>query len=124
MATWNWTELMLLIILLSYKSWSTIENVIYSFVFYLYFYKLSDFAVGAPYDGPNGRGAVYIFYGSKDGTRKKHGQVIYAEAIQTRSGVSLSTFGFSISGGMDLDGNEYPDMAVGSYLSDAAFFFR
>lgn len=83
----------------------------------------SDFAVGAPYDGPNGRGAVYIYYGSKEGIRKKYGQVIYAEAIQSAS-VSLSTFGFSLAGGIDLDGNEYPDMAVGSYLSDAAFFFR
>lgn len=83
-----------------------------------------DFAVGAPYDGPNGRGAVYIYYGSKDGIRKKYGQVLYSEAIQIGSISSLSTFGFSLAGGMDLDGNEYPDMAVGSYLSDAAFFFR
>ncbi|CAH2004735.1 unnamed protein product [Acanthoscelides obtectus] len=82
-----------------------------------------DFAVGAPYDGPNGNGAVYIYYGSKDGVHKKFGQVIYAEVIQTGSRY-LSTFGFSIAGGLDLDGNEYPDMAVGAYLSDSAFFFR
>nr|CAH7714873.1 unnamed protein product [Callosobruchus chinensis] len=82
-----------------------------------------DFAVGAPYDGPNGNGAVYIYYGSRDGVHKKFGQVIYAEVIQTGSRY-LSTFGFSISGGLDLDGNEYPDMAVGAYLSDSAFFFR
>ncbi|CAH1154080.1 unnamed protein product [Phaedon cochleariae] len=82
-----------------------------------------DFAVGAPYDGPNGRGAVYIYYGSKEGIRQKHGQVIFAEDIHFNHGPT-TTFGFSLAGGMDLDGNEYPDMAVGAYLSDAAFFFR
>ncbi|CAH1104262.1 unnamed protein product [Psylliodes chrysocephalus] len=82
-----------------------------------------DFAVGAPYDGPHGRGAVYIFYGSAAGIRQKYGQVIYAEDI---TGVRqyLTTFGFSLAGGLDLDNNEYPDMAVGAYLSDSAFFFR
>lgn len=78
--------------------------------------------MGAPYDGPDGLGAVYIYYGSRDGIRKKFGQVIYGQSIQSRT--TVSTFGFSISGGMDLDGNEYPDMAVGSYLTDTAFFFR
>ncbi|KAJ8912906.1 hypothetical protein NQ315_017236 [Exocentrus adspersus] len=81
-----------------------------------------DFAIGAPYDGPNGRGAVYIYYGSKEGIRKKFGQVIYAEVLESK--VPVTTFGFSIAGGMDLDGNDYPDMAVGAYLSDSAFFFR
>ncbi|XP_023310590.1 integrin alpha-PS2 isoform X3 [Anoplophora glabripennis] len=81
-----------------------------------------DFAVGAPYAGSDGRGAVYIYYGSKQGIRKKSEQVIYAKDIETN--IPLQTFGFSISGGMDLDGNDYPDMAVGAYLSDTAFFFR
>ena len=35
----------------------------------------SDFAVGAPYDGPNHQGAVYIFLGSRDGVMKKPSQV-------------------------------------------------
>ncbi|XP_057656467.1 integrin alpha-PS2 isoform X1 [Diorhabda carinulata] len=82
-----------------------------------------DFAVGAPYDGPNGRGAVYIYYGSKEGIRQKFGQVIYAEAI-SGGRQYLTTFGFSLTGGLDLDDNEYPDMAVGAYLSNSAFFFR
>lgn len=77
-----------------------------------------DFAVGAPYE--NGRGAVYIYHGSEKGVRKKYSQVIHAEAM----GMDIATFGFSISGGLDLDGNDYPDMIVGAYLSDAAFFFR
>lgn len=79
-----------------------------------------DFAVGAPYDGTNERGAVYIYHGSPNGVREKYSQVIYAEAV----GRDVATFGFSISGGLDLDGNDYPDMLVGAYLSDSAFFFR
>lgn len=81
-----------------------------------------DFAVGAPYDGPHGRGAVYIYYGSKDGPLAKASQVIYAEDVGG-SGY-LSTFGFSLSGGIDLDGNVYPDLAVGAYEANKSFFFK
>jgi hypothetical protein len=35
----------------------------------------TDFAVGAPYDGVTGRGAVYIFQGSSTGVRKEFTQV-------------------------------------------------
>ncbi|KAG5683654.1 hypothetical protein PVAND_012923 [Polypedilum vanderplanki] len=80
-----------------------------------------DFAVGAPYDGPNNRGAVYIFHGSRDGPLKKASQVIYAEDIV---GSTLSTFGFSLSGGIDLDGNQYPDMVVGAYDSNLAIVLK
>lgn len=80
-----------------------------------------DFAVGAPYDGPNNRGAVYIFHGSREGPLKKASQVIYAEDIV---GSTLSTFGFSLSGGIDLDGNQYPDMVVGAYDSNLAIVLK
>lgn len=80
-----------------------------------------DFAVGAPYDGPNGRGAVYIYHGSPTGPLEKYSQVIFAEEIL---GTSLNTFGFSVSGGVDLDGNMYPDMVVGAYESNKAIVFR
>lgn len=78
--------------------------------------------MGAPYDGPEERGAVYIYHGSEKGVRSKYSQVIYAEDVSRFN--SLSTFGFSITGGLDLDQNEYPDMAVGAYLSNSAYFFR
>lgn len=42
--------------------------------FIIYFYFI-DFAVGAPYDGPHGKGAVYIYHGSNAGVRKKYSQV-------------------------------------------------
>lgn len=34
-----------------------------------------DFAVGAPYSGPRGEGAVYIYRGSKAGVRERPDQV-------------------------------------------------
>lgn len=80
-----------------------------------------DFAVGAPYDGPNNKGAVYIYHGSKEGPLAKHSQVIYAEDLNIPY---LSTFGFSLSGGLDLDGNLYPDLVVGAYESSKAIFFK
>lgn len=36
-----------------------------------------DFAVGAPYDGVDGGGAVYIFHGSRDGKLDDNPQVVY-----------------------------------------------
>ncbi|KAF4525253.1 hypothetical protein B566_EDAN012788 [Ephemera danica] len=82
--------------------------------------RYEDFAVGAPYDGPQERGAVYIFHGSKLGVREKHSQVVYAEEV----GPTLSTFGFSVAGGHDLDENEYPDLLVGAYESNTIVYFR
>jgi integrin alpha 8 len=56
--------------------------------------------------------------------RKKYSQVILAEDIVPQPSRAPQTFGFSLTGGLDLDGNQYPDMAVGAYLSNKAFFFR
>ena len=81
---------------------------------------VSDIAVGAPYDGINGRGAVYIYHGSDKGIMEKPSQVIFAEDVLP----ALSTFGFSISGGVDLDENEYPDLVVGAYEADTTVFLR
>lgn len=81
-----------------------------------------DFAVGAPYDGPAGRGAVYVYHGSRDGPLPKASQVIYAEDMPGLK--PLSTFGFSLSGGIDLDGNMYPDLAVGAYESNAVITLK
>lgn len=80
-----------------------------------------DIAVGAPYDGPNGRGVVYIYHGSKAGLLKEPSQIIHAEDVQ---GQAMSTFGFSLSGGIDLDGNMYPDLVVGAYESSKAVTFK
>ncbi|XP_053626129.1 integrin alpha-V isoform X2 [Plodia interpunctella] len=79
-----------------------------------------DIAVGAPYAGENGRGVVYIYQGSTHGIREKYSQAIAAEDVSP----SMSTFGFSLSGGVDLDGNSYPDLVVGAYKSDSAVLFK
>lgn len=81
-----------------------------------------DFAVGAPYDGPNGCGAIYIYHGSSSGPLEKYSQVIFAEDLAGMT--NLKTFGFSLSGGIDLDGNMYPDLVVGAYESNKAIVFR
>ena len=44
--------------------------------------------------------------------------MVYAEQVS----VNLKTFGFSVAGGLDVDGNEYVDMVVGAYDSDRKIF--
>ncbi|KAI5641647.1 integrin alpha domain-containing protein [Phthorimaea operculella] len=79
-----------------------------------------DIAVGAPYGGEHGRGVVYIYHGSASGIREKYSQAITAEEMAP----GLTTFGFSLSGGVDLDDNYYPDLAVGAYKSDSVVFLK
>lgn len=81
--------------------------------------KYEDLAVGAPYD-VNG-GSVYIFMGSSSGIKSTPAQIIRASTV---SSLGLSTFGYSLSGGLDMDQNGYPDLAVGSYADDSIFILR
>ena len=37
---------------------------------------------------------------------------------------TISTFGWSLSAGMDLDSNEYPDLLIGAYESANAVYLR
>ncbi|XP_046731047.1 integrin alpha-7 isoform X2 [Silurus meridionalis] len=74
----------------------------------------SDFAVGAPFDG---HGKVFIFRGSAEGIETKPSQILDGLHF------GVSRFGYSISGGLDIDGNLYPDLAIGS-LSDQVVLFR
>ncbi|XP_036025561.1 integrin alpha-7 isoform X1 [Onychomys torridus] len=73
-----------------------------------------DIAVGAPFDGD---GKVFIYHGSSLGVVVKPSQVLEGEAVDIKS------FGYSLSGGLDVDGNDYPDLLVGS-LADTAALFR
>uniref|UniRef100_A0A182M095 Uncharacterized protein n=1 Tax=Anopheles culicifacies TaxID=139723 RepID=A0A182M095_9DIPT len=84
---------------------------------------LDDVAIGAPYES-SGTGCVYIHFGTKDGA-------LSPEPVQTINPGELftsnwRTFGSSLAGGHDLDGNSYPDLIVGSYGSDrvTALFAR
>ncbi|KAM4728687.1 integrin alpha-6-like isoform 1-T2 [Anableps anableps] len=76
-----------------------------------------DFAVGAPHED-SGAGKVYIYHGSAS-------REFPNKATQVLSGKSFGVrqFGYSLAGNMDLDGNFYPDLAVGS-LSDSVLAFK
>ncbi|KAF4086623.1 hypothetical protein AMELA_G00085660 [Ameiurus melas] len=78
-----------------------------------------DVAIGAPQE-EDLRGAIYIYNGRKSGITSSFSQRITGSVL----GHSLSMFGQSISGGIDVDGNGYPDVAVGAFLSDAAVVIR
>lgn len=82
-----------------------------------------DIAVGAPYDGRDNHGAVYIFMGRRSGLSDEPDQIIYAEDVRGE-GSKLLSFGFSLSGGLDLDGNSYPDLLIGDYKADRAVLLR
>uniref|UniRef100_A0A667ZLE4 Integrin subunit alpha 7 n=1 Tax=Myripristis murdjan TaxID=586833 RepID=A0A667ZLE4_9TELE len=72
-----------------------------------------DIAVGAPFDGD---GKVFIYRGSDAGIETKPAQVLDGRDFDVKR------FGYSISGGLDIDKNQYPDLAVGS-LNDSVVLF-
>ncbi|NXY25023.1 ITA3 protein, partial [Atrichornis clamosus] len=67
-----------------------------------------DIAVGAPFEG---HGKVYIYHSSAEGLRDRPRQVISGSDLGP---TKIKTFGYSLSGGLDMDGNSYPDLLVGS----------
>ncbi|XP_068193649.1 integrin alpha-3-like [Antennarius striatus] len=75
-----------------------------------------DFAVGAPF---HEAGSVMIWSGSSEGVSTEPSQVIWGHGVSSR----FSTFGYSLSGGLDVDGNKYPDLLVGS-LDDTVALLR
>ncbi|XP_067650565.1 integrin alpha-4-like [Haliotis asinina] len=81
----------------------------------------ADVAVGAPYED-EGRGAVYIYHGGEGGVSAEPMQRIGGRDINDTE--TVTSFGWSISKPADVDGNDYPDIAVGAYLSDSAVILR
>ncbi|XP_062993445.1 integrin alpha-3 [Elgaria multicarinata webbii] len=75
-----------------------------------------DIAIGAPFEGA---GKVYIYHSGVGGLIDKPRQIISGEDI----GPGIKTFGYSFSGGMDVDGNSYPDLLVGT-LSENIVLLR
>ncbi|GBP30999.1 Integrin alpha-PS1 [Eumeta japonica] len=68
-----------------------------------------DVIIGSPYEG---NGVIYVHLGNrKTGLEEKPDQVIASESLP----YVMRTFGYSLSGGMDLDANGYPDLLVGAY---------
>lgn len=84
-----------------------------------------DFAIGAPF-ADDSQGAVFIYHGNTpEKFSKKPAQEIYGSQFKKQTGgVDLKTFGASLTGGVDIDGNGYPDIAVGAYESDMSFLLR
>ncbi|NWH67044.1 ITA3 protein, partial [Geococcyx californianus] len=76
-----------------------------------------DIAVGAPFEG---LGKVYIYHSSAEGLLAKPRQVISGSDLGP---ASMQTFGYSLSGGLDVDGNSYPDLLVGS-LAERVILLR
>uniref|UniRef100_A0A3P8RXC4 Integrin subunit alpha 6 n=1 Tax=Amphiprion percula TaxID=161767 RepID=A0A3P8RXC4_AMPPE len=72
-----------------------------------------DIAVGAPYDGS---GRVFLFYGSSGRINTNPAQIL------SPGSKTVNLFGYSLAGNLDVDDNQYPDLAVGS-LSDSVFVF-
>ncbi|VDK85685.1 unnamed protein product [Litomosoides sigmodontis] len=87
----------------------------------------NDFAIGAPFAN-NGKGVVYIYLGaeSPDTFNPEPVQVITTDELpqQHLHLKPLKTFGFSLSGGSDLDGNGYNDLVVGAFASDTVTILR
>lgn len=78
----------------------------------------NDVAIGAPYEDE--KGAVYIYHGGNKGNPNTYAQRISAEKISPQ----ISGFGISISRGLDIDGNSYPDILIGAYANSSAVLLR
>ncbi|XP_037664719.1 integrin alpha-3 isoform X2 [Choloepus didactylus] len=76
-----------------------------------------DIAVGAPFEDS---GAVYIYHSGSRGLPRQPQQVIRGKDLGL---TGKATFGYSLSGRMDVDENLYPDLLVGS-LSDRIVLLR
>ncbi|VDM66495.1 unnamed protein product, partial [Strongylus vulgaris] len=84
----------------------------------------NDFAVGAPFAN-KGIGAVYVYLGAKSRKefRKVPSQIILGSDLPNLRR-PLKSFGFSLSGGSDLDGNGYPDLVVGAVTEGVVTILR
>ncbi|XP_074623390.1 integrin alpha-9-like isoform X2 [Acropora palmata] len=80
----------------------------------------NDVAIGAPMEGEDGSGAVYIYHGSSNGIKQPYSQKIVGSLIHQ----GIKMFGISVAGNVDMDKNGYPDIVVGAYASDKAVLIR
>ncbi|XP_017793585.1 PREDICTED: integrin alpha-8-like [Habropoda laboriosa] len=77
-----------------------------------------DIAVGAPYEEETG--AIYIFNGNSNGLLKHYSQKI----IGKQFGNNIRGFGISIAEPRDINHDKYPDIAVGSFLSEQTILIK
>lgn len=79
----------------------------------------NDLAVGAPFEGD---GAVYIYLGSSSGLKTTPSQKIVPIKRDIKSNNFM--FGHTISRGVDIDQNEYNDVAIGAPEAERVFLYR
>ncbi|XP_054451386.1 integrin alpha-9 [Pteronotus mesoamericanus] len=78
-----------------------------------------DVAIGAPKED-DFSGAVYIYHGDAGGIVPQYSMKLSGQKISP----VLRMFGQSISGGIDMDGNGYPDVTIGAFMSDSVVLLR
>ncbi|KAJ8334570.1 hypothetical protein SKAU_G00402090, partial [Synaphobranchus kaupii] len=78
-----------------------------------------DVAIGAPKEDEY-TGAVYIYHGDPMGIINKYSMKLSGRRIDH----GLRMFGQSISGKVDMDGNGYPDLTIGAFMSDNVVLLR
>ncbi|ELV14287.1 Integrin alpha-9 [Tupaia chinensis] len=78
-----------------------------------------DVAIGAPKED-DFAGAVYIYHGDAGGIVPQYSMKLSGQKINP----VLRMFGQSISGGIDMDGNRYPDVTIGAFMSDSVVLLR
>lgn len=84
----------------------------------------NDVAISAPF-GREDRslGTIYIHLGSQGGLAREASQVIVASDVSHRQPTPIA-FGAAMAGAFDADENGYPDLAIGSYLSEEVILLR
>jgi len=75
----------------------------------------NDVAISAPQDGDSGK--VFIYRGNAEGMLK------LSQTIDGAKHGDVKQFGISLSGNMDMDGNKYPDLLIGT-KSDVVLHLR
>ncbi|XP_071803568.1 integrin alpha-8-like [Asterias amurensis] len=81
----------------------------------------NDIALSAPYHGQDQSGEVYIYIGGRDGLKLTPWQVLTPAGLNLKD---VTTFGFSLAGGLDMDKNNYPDILIGAQNSDTTVLVR
>ncbi|XP_062518283.1 integrin alpha-V-like [Corticium candelabrum] len=82
--------------------------------------RFDDVVISAPY-GSNG-GVIYVYLGSVGGIIEPASQIIEASDVNYQP--KLVGFGVSLSGSMDMDDNNYPDVLVGAVSSERVVLLR
>ncbi|KAM3862235.1 integrin alpha-V [Diretmus argenteus] len=81
----------------------------------------NDVAISAPYGGPQRNGLVYIHNGGPGGPDPSPSQVLQGKWA---SSYMPASFGYSMTGNIDIDQNGYPDLIVGVFGADKAVLYR